>query len=64
MRDLLSDGFNSAAHVAIGMATTFMPHGFLLGVAYVIYQIVQGGENMTIDLLEFTIGAQLAGAYK
>ena len=51
MRALLTDGWNSAAHVALGL---ILPAP--LSIAYGLYQIGQGGGNLRVDLVEFALG--------
>ena len=56
MRPLFADGFNSAAHVGLGLLRN-------TGVAavFVAYQLAEGGgENTPVDLLEFAAGWVLA----
>ena len=55
MRPLFADGFNSAAHVGLGLLRN-------TGVAavFVAYQLAEGGENTPVDLLEFAVGWVLA----
>ena len=53
MRPLLSDGYNSAAHVAIGFVGFRLP---IVAIAFVAYQLGQGGQNTLIDITEGAIG--------
>ena len=55
MRPLFADGFNSAAHVGLGLLRN-------TGVAavFVAYQLAEGDANTPVDLLEFAAGWVLA----
>lgn len=52
-REIFTDGFNSLAHVGLGVVA---PLSVVIPAGYLMYQFIQGGDNLLIDLSEFGIG--------
>lgn len=53
MRVIFTDGFNSFSHFAQGFIANWIQLVLFAGVGY---QLVQGGENMPVDLAEIAAG--------
>ncbi len=53
MRKMFSDGFNSHAHVLIGAAGAIW---FPIFAVSILYQVIDGGENMNVDIAENFVG--------
>lgn len=51
MRALFTDGTNSAAHFSLGLIQSKE-----VAIVFVVYQLLQGDENVTVDIAEFVTG--------
>jgi len=61
MRTIFSDSSNSVAHFLLGAAGEALGKaGALVTVCFIVYQVMEGGDNMQVDLLEFFVGYLLA----
>jgi hypothetical protein len=57
MRKLLSDGANSIAHVAFGLATYSFP---VILPFYIVYQLKDIDEDTPVDFMEYFLGSVIA----
>ena len=58
VRRLYTDSYNSAAHLGLGVIAGYTLNPLLISV-YLSYQLVQGGQNTGIDIIEFIIPLSL-----
>lgn len=59
-RTLLSDGFNSFAHVALGMTAALFPtYTYYIIAGFTVYQVSEfkrENDHLFVDLSEFILG--------